>query len=342
MYARLGFLLRLFRRSLCTLYLRSAILLWVGLFLGSVLVQTHAQEDVTLSAVVDRAEVLQNQYLLFTITVRWIGSIGDYDFEWPTSPDCTNLAVVGHATSTRVSSDQGQRVAIKTFSYTLQPLATGRATIGTTTLTYVRKSDVSSQPRRLTTRPITVNILAPTSDAENRSKPYVFVAIVIAAAALSFILFLRHKRTSTPIEEAPSIRSIEDQALAHLDKASGLRLAGELSTYYAEIAQVLTSYLERKWPIQCVGVATYDVIQRMRQQGLPDSIIEETQAILSECDLVKFAGHTPTSSEQDRIYDRTIAFIRHCGALAEQELSVHRRDAEAAEKDQKLFGCGDK
>jgi hypothetical protein len=231
------------------------------------------------------------------------------------------LAIVGHATSNEVSSDQGTQVVAKSFSCTLQPLAPGQATIGATTLTYFPTCDASSPPRTLTTGAITISVLPARPDGKGGFALLIAVVMVVAAGlALSLVLVFRRRRASALSPEGgPSVASAEDQALADLDEASSLRVAGELKAYYVEIAHILTRYLESRWSIQCTGVATYDVVQRMRQQGqLPDSIIQETESILSKCDLVKFAGYDPTPPELDRVHDRAAAFIRQFAALAKE------------------------
>lgn len=278
-----------------------------------------AQEGVTYSATVDRTEVPQNEVLVFTMTVRWRGAMEDCEFQWPATPQCTNLTVVGQATSNEVSSEQGERTATRSFSYTLRPLATGPATIGPTALTYVRRSEGSSAPRTLGTSPITVAVVRPAADARSRLPLWALAIVVVGAGGglYAFLLARRRRATEPLAEEKPAESSAEDQALGELEEAGRLRVAGELKAYYGEIARILTTYLEAKWSVPCVAVATYDVVQRMRQQGeLPDGIVERMESVLSECDLVKFSNYDPTPPQLDRVRDQAAGLIAELAELA--------------------------
>jgi hypothetical protein len=102
-----------------------------------------------------------------------------------------------------------------------------------------------------------------------------------------------------------------DAALQELDRllAAGLIGRGEHDRFYQEISSITRRYVERRFAVRAPEQTTEEFLAAAARTGP----LREHSALLSEflgqCDLVKFARHTPGRDETGRAVEACRLFI---------------------------------
>ena len=258
---------------------------------------------VRLEAEIDRTEIHRNERFRFTVRVSWTGDLEGYEFQWPSEPECDRLTIVGTSSSNEVRFEGDDRIAIKRFSYLLQPTSTGGAKIGAVSLVYTSKS--TGESRTLRTKALPVTVLTASSGDAGFPVHILTIALAAAISLGGAALLFRRRRRKIRANAHTEIRTPEDRAREELEGLKPLPLSGEYREYYGGIATLLRRYIGPTWGIECVGIDTSDVVRRMREpEDISEEVVERFNAILSECDLVKFAGRAPEIEEMNRMYTR--------------------------------------
>jgi len=249
-----------------------------------------------LEAEIDRTDARRDERLRFAVRVSWKGGQDDYEFQWPSQPECDGLTVVGTSSSNEVRFEEGDRITIRRFSYILEPTASGPGRIGAVSLLYTATS--TGESHTLRTKALSVTIRDAPSGATGLSA--VLLTVPLATMCLGAVLlwrWRRRRRAQERVRVQPS--TPEESARAELEQLKTLPPSGEYREYYDGIASLLRRYIHRTWDIECSRLGTADIVLLMRERAeISEDTVERFRKILSECDLVKFAGRAPTSEAE--------------------------------------------
>ena len=134
------------------------------------------------------------------------------------------------------------------------------------------------------------------------------VAGVIAGAA--FLLF-RRKTAANRRQAAPAIPAHE-LAYRQLQEILDEQLIerGDIKLFFSRISDVLRGYIENRFGLQAPRRTTEEFLSDISRDA-PFSAEQKglLTAFLRDCDLVKFAEHTPSQEEISRAIDSCKAFI---------------------------------
>ena len=71
---------------------------------------------------------------------------------------------------------------------------------------------------------------------------------------------------------------------------------------YSQLSQLLKKYLSEKYEIQTTTATTEEIISGLKQNDVPESLINNTEEILNKSDVVKFSGGEGERAELERLY----------------------------------------
>lgn len=84
---------------------------------------------------------------------------------------------------------------------------------------------------------------------------------------------------------------------------------GHTKDYYDAVSDVLRRYLGGMRGFDAIEMTTDEVLAQVRKNPLPGVTFVEVERLLSECDLVKFAGYVPSHEEADEILRDAISIV---------------------------------
>ncbi len=95
------------------------------------------------------------------------------------------------------------------------------------------------------------------------------------------------------------------EALARGDLLS----RGHTKDYYDAISDVIRRYLGGVLAFDAIEMTSDEVMAQVRKAPLPGVTLVEVERLLSECDLVKFAGFVPSHEEADEILRAAVSIV---------------------------------
>jgi hypothetical protein len=125
-----------------------------------------------------------------------------------------------------------------------------------------------------------------------------WILAVGAAAAIGYWLYRKFRRSRqsvaelTPAAPPRPPHEIAYESLDHLE-SSGLLEKGEIKQYHIEVSEIIRRYLEGRYCVDALEMATYEVVQGLERAGVPFDTRVEFDRFLGDCDLVKFAKLKP-------------------------------------------------
>lgn len=123
-------------------------------------------------------------------------------------------------------------------------------------------------------------------------------ATLLLALLTGAFLYLRRRGRAIPVPR-PAPMAPRERALVGLDLLSrhGLVEAGELKGFYSALSLIVRRFLaetEEGWGLD---LTTRQLVSRVGEDGVTESDVCALEALLSQADLVKFAGLRPAANE---------------------------------------------
>ena len=106
-------------------------------------------------------------------------------------------------------------------------------------------------------------------------------------------------------------------ALNHIEKIK-LDTKSDVKQYYMELTEALRTYIEKRFGFSAREMTTNEIIDQLNATG-NEQALAELKDILITADLVKFAKHATTISEQDRSLVQALDYVQTT-KLAPQQL----------------------
>jgi hypothetical protein len=165
------------------------------------------------------------------------------------------------------------------------------------------------------------------------------VGVLVLAAVAAALWYYRRKTMAGAAEGGfvePPIPPYEEamQRLHDLERLD-VELEANVKPYYIELSDLLRTYLGRRIHVKALEATTGELISSLERkssdEGIPDSVVDETREILDQADLVKFADLNPVWETNRHVKTLTRSAIERAErALREQEQEKLRRAAERA------------
>ena len=139
-----------------------------------------------------------------------------------------------------------------------------------------------------------------------------WVLLVVLLGGLGYWLWTKRR----PVEATPR-RSVliprfphEDayEALARLE-ASDLLERGEIKEYHIIASEIIRTYIEGRFGVYALELATGEVVGGLRAQGLPEDDVQAFEQFAGHSDLVKFAKAQPSPDACRRLLEAGRTFV---------------------------------
>lgn len=141
-----------------------------------------------------------------------------------------------------------------------------------------------------------------------------FIVLGIAVVIAAIWGYMRSKKsatTSAPTPEAEPEALPHIRAFQQLDALHQARLwqAGKVKTYHSALSDIFRTYLEGRYQIPAMEETTDEILDALRNRGLPANILTEIEPTLRMADLVKFAKHRPSDTDHNMAWDAVHRFV---------------------------------
>ena len=246
--------------------------------------------------------------LHLTVEASWLEEPGvDYRILTPKLTALKNLEVVRQLSPSGETAAQGDHVRQRRmFDFILRPKEFGPASTGEIEVPYYRiqpqstdageskDSGKPAKPEQLTHRIGTIDVTVTKPPGLGLTEKLVIAGagvVALVILAFWFVDWRMGKRAATDADRPPD-DALEEKHLNRLRDLRALRLDGDIKGYCGKLADTLDSYLRRKFADET-----------------PDSDRAVRDDVISVCEAVRFAGHSPPPSELDRITTKTTELI---------------------------------
>lgn len=125
--------------------------------------------------------------------------------------------------------------------------------------------------------------------------PRLTLAAAALAGAVALLLLLRRRRRAPISVPAGPPVPAHVIALERLEKLLESRLleSGRIKEFYTELSDVVRTYVNHRFLLPGPELTTAELARRMEYLGLPQVFRRETNVLLEESDVVKFAKYKP-------------------------------------------------
>ncbi len=221
-----------------------------------------------------------------------------------------------------VQEKEGEKTSI--FQYEITTFTTGKKKLGPLAVRYKLTPDESDW-RKADTRAITINVesvlpkelknvdIKDIKPPMEVNYPWYYYAIAIALLLLLALLtwlivrHMRNKRARRLAEAEAARKSPEEIANERLRalKESSLLETGRIKEYYSELSEIVREYLEGRYEPHALDMTTMELYRALKDGNITPAAAGDIKALLSQCDMVKFAQHIPAESRIDTDYQET-------------------------------------
>ena len=290
------------RTPLGWLLVGAFVLFWPALSMAQAGTDSLQAPEIRLTARLDKTQVPLNRTVRLTITLRWQGPLDRYEVAEIEDPVVRNLKIVGTGSANRVGTENGQPVAIKEYTYDLQPQELGMGYVEGMAVLYT--DTVTGKSHRLVTQRLQVEAVDPVPEP-GQGPPWVLIgsavfAVVAGGAAGWYVVRRRRSKPQEPV--APQV-SLEEKTLEELRKTVDIRRPDlPLRSAYADLSRLARRYLGEKYKLPGLELTTDELLNSLREKTLDERLISQAEEVLRACDHVKFSGSSGDRAEFERLY----------------------------------------
>lgn len=281
-------------------------------------------EPVTLTLTLDRERLTVAEQL----TVELRAEVGEeYAVRFSERKDFPGFSVVSVKEPTPELIGPGRIAVMK--RYVLDPLIPGNAQIPAMSVDAWKKADNEAIPITVTTEPVAIaieSLLAKDDQGDTISdiapplekpvSPWLWGGLVLAALCVvlaCWYLWQRWRRRSVvPPPPLPPHR-VAYLALDRLIKGN-LLAEGQITAFYQALSDIIRHYIEQRFGLRAPERTTEEFLTELGAVGVGLMANPAHKLLLRDflthCDLVKFACHTPATSEADEAVELCRRFIR--------------------------------
>jgi hypothetical protein len=136
------------------------------------------------------------------------------------------------------------------------------------------------------------------------------IAVVVIAIVAAIVVMIR--RRPKPAPPPPPKKPSWSIALDAIREARRELLAGTINSkaYHDRLSDAVRAHLGSVFRFDALELTTDEIVTRLRRVPSPMLPAADIEALLRDCDLVKFAGVTPSAEEADAAASRAEAIVR--------------------------------
>ena len=322
--------------------LQYIVFMIIVLVLFSIVTCANEQDDIRITARVDRDTVRIGDIITYTVEVEWdkgvsiIGTAVGNNFG--------KFSIVKAHPAVDKMSTEGKQARL--YSYEVAAYETGELGIPPFTIKYMGAGGIEKSADSLPLM-ITITSVLPDNTENLEPRPLkpqaeippdysrLYRALAIAAGALAFlfggILLIRkylRRRKPEEYKRMEPLRPAEDIAREQLLalRKSSLLPEGKVKEYFSRGADIIREYAGRRYDIPALDMTTLEIIyllgQRYARECPSGEVIEALQAFLEECDLVKFAKFIPPRERWDVIINEALGIVNATTPQSPEKVSA--------------------
>ncbi len=145
-----------------------------------------------------------------------------------------------------------------------------------------------------------------------------WLTLAFLAALMAGLARWWWKRRAQPETRLPSQPQLDPLDLAEAELrdllSRGLREKGFVKQFYVSLSEIIKKILEAGYSIQTFEKTTSEIMESLRNgtRDTASSDLERIEALLINCDLVKFAKYIPPKTETDATVKDTMELLESC------------------------------
>ena len=130
---------------------------------------------------------------------------------------------------------------------------------------------------------------------------FIGVAVIVSLVSASAWFYFRKRLQTSPVSESGEITGPLPHEIAYKQlvaiETSDVLKRGDLETYHTEIAYVIREYVSARYRIPALALTTTALLHAMLHAEIGKECVTRVQALLAQCDRVKFGAYQPEVSE---------------------------------------------
>lgn len=137
------------------------------------------------------------------------------------------------------------------------------------------------------------------------------IPIILGIALIIALLwYLKYRRDllSGKYTDPPHIVALKK--LEKLRNEKSWQSAG-VKSYYSAITDTLKEYIEKRYGIGAVEMTSNEIIEGLKEESIENKLFNQFSDMLSLADLVKFAKHSPSITENENSLHTAINFVNY-------------------------------
>ena len=259
-------------------------------------------EAIAAAVHVDRKEVPENYTVKFTLKITWQGDVTRYEIQKVDNPALTNFEVIGNASSNWVGEVSGVKKVIRTYEYTLKPLALGMGYVDGLIVDY--KDMKYNEIHSLVTSRLEVKVVDPV-----RHRNWTLwlltgsglVLLITLTGATAFLIRRKNAREAERRQQMLQIIPLEETYLNELKQKVDLKnpATGE---FFSPLSKLLKRYISERYQISASEITTREIVRDLNKSAVSEKIVEQVEEVLNACDVAKFSGGQVESGTLERCY----------------------------------------
>ncbi len=135
-----------------------------------------------------------------------------------------------------------------------------------------------------------------------------FLLIALLVAALLWYLKYRKDKAAGKFADPPHIVALKKLEKLRKEKAWQ---GGKEKAYYSGITDTLKEYIGKRYGFGAVEMTSAEITQALEEEHIENKLFGELKDMLSLADLVKFAKHTPSITENENSMHTAVNFVNY-------------------------------
>lgn len=165
-------------------------------------------------------------------------------------------------------------------------------------------------------------------------KYYILGAVLLGLLIWLLVRYLRTRKKAPVVEsiwEKPDIPA-HVAAISSLEELKSQQLwqNGKVKEYYSRLTDIIRHYLEKRFQINALEMTTSEIMEAVKHIPEIKPVNNTLESILVLADLVKFAKHVPTSTENEMSLDGAFELVNK----TREETTDKKEDEQKQEKKQ--------
>lgn len=252
------------------------IRIFLSLLLTIIAASAVRADGISVSQALDRSHLAFEDSATFEITLQWPGSQFAYRFPKPLDPQFDKLRVTRFESSVASKGAGEGEITLKTFRYTLMPLAPGEGRIQPIRIEYLTYPD--SMAGEVMTEAMALQIDKPLPVPEPAGPIAVWImvaagAVVAAGTVVAGVMVRRRRRAqTTEPDKTPKDVALEQLSLVRRDAGD------DLKKFQSGLYRVLAGFLQARFDIRADELADDKLAEAIDGTDLPAAARQKISA----------------------------------------------------------------